>query len=144
MNVGKNWTLQMSIPQYLVLVLKLTPINMVSLNSVFLIPQNQCYPGNPCTMLYALLGLWLREKLAHSYSTTFSGFLIISSFTTDQHCIQCSMYCLQFKITRLLGLEYKKFLFYQGPFKYYVIMNLTFFDPPTHLIIRHHHFLYPP
>ena len=34
MNVGKNWTLQMSIPQYLVLVLKLTPINTVSLNTV--------------------------------------------------------------------------------------------------------------
>ena len=38
----------MSIPQYLVLVLKLTPINTVPLNSVFLIPQNQCYPGNTC------------------------------------------------------------------------------------------------
>jgi hypothetical protein len=32
----------------LVLVLKLTPINTVSLNKVFLIPQNQCYPGNTC------------------------------------------------------------------------------------------------
>ena len=48
-NVGKKWTLQMSIPQYLVLVLKLTPINTVSLNTVFLNPQNQCYPGNTCT-----------------------------------------------------------------------------------------------
>ena len=32
----------------------------------------------------------------------------------------------------------------KGAFKYYVIMILTFFDPPTHLIIRRHHFLYPP
>ena len=32
----------------------------------------------------------------------------------------------------------------KGPFKYYVIMILNFFDPPTHLIIRRHHFLYPP
>ena len=32
----------------------------------------------------------------------------------------------------------------KGPFKYYVIMILTFFDSPTHLIIRRHHFLYPP
>ena len=38
----------MSIPQFLVLVLKLTPINTVSLNTVFLNPQNQCYPGNTC------------------------------------------------------------------------------------------------
>ena len=41
----------MLIPQYLVLVLKLTPINTVSLNRVFLIPQNQCYPGNTCTLI---------------------------------------------------------------------------------------------
>ena len=47
-NVGKKWTWRMSIPQYMVLVLKLTPINTVSLNTVFWIPQNQCYPGNPC------------------------------------------------------------------------------------------------
>ena len=47
-NVGKKWTLQMLIPQYLVLVLKLTPINTVSLNTVFSIPQNQCYLGNTC------------------------------------------------------------------------------------------------
>ena len=32
----------------------------------------------------------------------------------------------------------------KGPFKYYVIMILTFFDPPTHLNIRCQHFLYPP
>ena len=35
-------------------------------------------------------------------------------------------------------------IFCQGAFKYYVIMILNFFDPPTHLIIRRHHFLYPP
>ena len=40
----------MLIPQYLVLVLKLTPINMVSLNTVFSIPQNQCYLGTSCTL----------------------------------------------------------------------------------------------
>ena len=40
----------MLIPQYLVLVLKLTPINTVSLNTIFSIPQNQCYPGNPCNL----------------------------------------------------------------------------------------------
>jgi hypothetical protein len=44
----------MSIPQYLVLVLKLTPINTVSLNTVFSIPQNQCYPGNICIIILLL------------------------------------------------------------------------------------------
>jgi hypothetical protein len=39
----------MLIPQYQVLVLKLSPIYMVSVNKVFLILQNQCYPGTPCT-----------------------------------------------------------------------------------------------
>ena len=39
----------MLIPQYQVLVLKLSPIYLVSLNMVFSIPQNQCYPGTPCT-----------------------------------------------------------------------------------------------
>ena len=34
--------------------------------------------------------------------------------------------------------------FGKGLFKYYVIMILTFFDPPTHLIIRRHHFLHIP
>ena len=38
----------MLIPQYQVLVLKLSPIYRVSLNTVFSIPQNQCYPGTPC------------------------------------------------------------------------------------------------
>ena len=38
----------MLIPQYQVLVLKWSPIYMVSLNTVFSIPQNQCYPGTPC------------------------------------------------------------------------------------------------
>ena len=45
------WTLQMSILQYLVLVIKLTPINTVSLKTVFLIPQNQCYLGNTCILI---------------------------------------------------------------------------------------------
>ena len=36
-------------PQYPVLVLKLTPIYTVSLNTVFWIPQNQCYPETSCT-----------------------------------------------------------------------------------------------
>ena len=39
----------MLIPQYPILVLKLSPIYMVSLNTVFKIPQNQCYPGTPCS-----------------------------------------------------------------------------------------------
>lgn len=56
-NVGKKWTLQMLIPQSLVLVLKLNPINTVSLNAVFSIPQNQCYLGPPCTfLLWKLFG----------------------------------------------------------------------------------------
>ena len=29
----------------------------------------------------------------------------------------------------------KQVIFYRGPFKYYVIMFLTFFDPPTSLMI---------
>ena len=49
-NVGENWTLQMLIPQHLVLVLKLSPIYTVSLNMVFSIPQNQCYLGTSCSM----------------------------------------------------------------------------------------------
>ena len=42
----------MLIPQYQVLVLKLSPIYTVSLNTVFSIPQNQCYPGTPCSTKY--------------------------------------------------------------------------------------------
>ena len=38
----------MLIPPYSVLVLKLSTIYMVSLNTVFSIPQNQCYQGTPC------------------------------------------------------------------------------------------------
>ena len=49
-DVGKKWTLQMLIPRYLVLVLKLSPIYTVSLNTVFSIPQNQCYLGTPYNM----------------------------------------------------------------------------------------------
>ena len=45
----------MLIPQYQVLVLKLSPIYTVSLNTVFSIPQNQCYPGTPCTMFTYLI-----------------------------------------------------------------------------------------
>ena len=41
--------MQMLIPQYQVLVLKLSPIYMVSLNTVVSILQNQCYPGTPST-----------------------------------------------------------------------------------------------
>ena len=48
-NIGKKWILKMLIPQYLFLLLKLTQINTVSLNTVFLIPQNQCYPGTSCS-----------------------------------------------------------------------------------------------
>ena len=54
-NVGKKRTLQMLIPQYLVLVLKLSPIYTVSLNMVFSIPQNQCYLGTYCTNFLLLL-----------------------------------------------------------------------------------------
>ena len=39
------WTLQMLIPQYPVLVLKLSPDWHSFTNKVCLIPQNQCYPG---------------------------------------------------------------------------------------------------
>ena len=46
----------MPIPQYMVLVLKLTLINTVSLNTVFSIPQNQCYPGNTCIQAAAYNG----------------------------------------------------------------------------------------
>ena len=40
----------MLIPQYPVLVLKLSPIHTVSLNTVFSILQNQCYPGTSCIL----------------------------------------------------------------------------------------------
>ena len=46
----------MLIPQYPVLVLKLSPIYTVSLNTVFSIPQNQCYPGTSCTCWHAMQG----------------------------------------------------------------------------------------
>ena len=45
----------MLIPQYQVLVLKLFPIYTVSLNMVFSIPQNQCYPGTPCIVFIMML-----------------------------------------------------------------------------------------
>jgi hypothetical protein len=44
----------MLIPQYQVLVLKLSPIYTVSLNTVFSIPQNQCYPGTPCIWIFSV------------------------------------------------------------------------------------------
>ena len=43
-NIGKKWTFEMLIPHS---TLKLFPIYAVSLNTVFSIPQNQCYPGTP-------------------------------------------------------------------------------------------------
>ena len=43
----------MLIPQYLILVLKFSRIYTISLNKVFLNPQNQCYPGTPCIKLDA-------------------------------------------------------------------------------------------
>ena len=51
----------MLIPQYLVLLLKLTPIYTVSINTVFSIPQNQCYPGTPCNMLSISLSVLFSE-----------------------------------------------------------------------------------
>ena len=66
-NVGKKWTLQISILQYLVLVLKLTLINKVSLITVFLIPQNQCYPRIPCTV-GKVNGLILRIQIRYIFT----------------------------------------------------------------------------
>ena len=46
-DVLKNWTLQMLIPQYLVLVLKLSPIYTATFNTVFLIPKINVIQGLP-------------------------------------------------------------------------------------------------
>ena len=54
-NSGKKWTLQMLIPQYPVLVLKLSPIYTVSLNKVFFNLKNRCYPGTPCIIIYDII-----------------------------------------------------------------------------------------
>ena len=54
----------MLIPQFLVLVLKLSPIYTVSLNTVFSIPQNQCYLGTPCISLFAWIYInWIVKTL---------------------------------------------------------------------------------
>ena len=45
----------MLFPQYQVLVLKLSQIYTVSLNTVFSIPQNHCYPGTPCNLTLKLV-----------------------------------------------------------------------------------------
>ena len=45
----------MLIPQYLVLVLKLSPIYTVSPNTVFSITQNQCYPGTPLPIFFMIM-----------------------------------------------------------------------------------------
>ena len=64
LNVGKKWTLQISIPQYPVLVLKLSPIYTVLLNTVILIPHNQCSPGTPfLSNLYSDLTIFFSIKL---------------------------------------------------------------------------------
>ena len=42
-------------PQYQVLVQKLSPIYSVSLNMVFSIPQNQCYPGTSCSTVFSIV-----------------------------------------------------------------------------------------
>ena len=57
-NVGIKWTLQMSIPQYQVL----SPIYMVSFNTVFSIPQNQCYSGKPRTFIVAAPLFFLEKR----------------------------------------------------------------------------------
>ena len=45
--MGKKWTLQILIPQFPVLILKLSPIYKVSLNTVFSIPQISVIRGPP-------------------------------------------------------------------------------------------------
>ena len=59
----------MLISQYLVLLQKLSPIYTASLNTVFSIPQNQCYPGATCTRKY-----WrLKTKIADFFSISLNG-----------------------------------------------------------------------
>ena len=85
-NVGKNWTLQMLIHQYLVLVLKLSLIYMVSLNTVFSILQNQCYPGTPC--------IWNSQRdatLVFQFLVQF--LLIISTLVVKANAQWKSFYC---------------------------------------------------
>ena len=104
-NVGK-WTLQMLIPQYLVLVLKLSPIYMVSINTVFLIPQNQCYPGTSCIMT---LVLSIKSKTFFispfwvSFSLELKKPILQLSLRMHLHGILCSRDAIQIFLDFLLG-----------------------------------------
>ena len=75
----KKWTLQMLIPQYLISVLQLYPIYTVSLNTVFLIPQNQCDMGTTCSKTFGcwvftygmtVLKIWAWSDIRSSWAET--------------------------------------------------------------------------
>ena len=80
------------IPQYPVLVLKLTPINTVSFNMIFLIPQNQCYPGTPCITNFedVPLGLYLDVQFLQWWLLNFSvKFSMVFYFCSCRRCRRC-------------------------------------------------------
>ena len=83
-NAGKKQTLQILIPQYLILVLKLYPIYMVSLKTVFLIFQNQCYPRNSCIVYkgtLCLMYIYLICITYHHVSKTHVTLMLTSKFS---------------------------------------------------------------
>ena len=125
-NVGKKWTFQMLIPQYLVLVLKLFPIYTVSLNTVFLILQNRCYMGTPC--------IWNSQRdatLVFQFLVQF--LLIISTLVVKANAQWKSFYCFlglivfkdhreQIKFFTSLILHNGKIFGNFGSYKYKIIL----------------------
>ena len=125
-NVGKKWTLQMLIPQYMVLVLKLSLIYTVSLNTVFWILQNQCYPGTSC--------IWNSQRdatLVFQFLVQF--LLIISTLVVKANAQWKSFYCFlglivfkdhreQIKFFTSLILHNGKIFGNFGSYKYKIIL----------------------
>ena len=126
----------MLIPQYQVLVLKLSPIYTVSLNTVFSIPQNQCYPGTPCiwswfwedeTHLSPKRHLSIYVQNATSFfkrKNTFLCMLLVIYFLVAQQYVilevetlQCNRIILG-KMDAIFGKE--SFHFYENTFLHYL------------------------
>ena len=86
----------MLIPQYQVLLLKLSPIYTVSLNTVFSIPQNQWYPGIPCSTV----------SFVWQFFKEFSLSFVLNAFS-NMFCksLNATLY-LDIKLCRLLQHEW--------------------------------------
>ena len=92
----------MLIPQYQVLVLKLSPIYTVSLNMVFSIPQNQCYLGTPC-LKWCLMWICKRDK----QQVVLLFFFLCKEFFFNYFCWFPTLQLFLARVSQLGGLEHR-------------------------------------